>query len=323
MSKKIILDVDTGSDDAVAIMLAYLHPEIDLVAVCTVNGNVPLKNTTENTLRVLDLMKANVPVYKGCATPIVRDLCPYRIGRDNNISAVDENGKAIKIHSDYLDLPIATSKPQEKPAPIFYVDYLKAAKEKITIVAVGPLTNLATAFLIDPTIVENIEEIVIMGGGCDMSNVTSSAEFNFYADPEAAQRVLHCGAKITLIPLDITHRVVVTKDDVARFKQIGTPAALFACEMCETRILVHTQCQPLWLPDACSLHDPLAVAYVIDPSVVTESRLVHVDVSLSGLTDGATIVDQRTKVEDRNVNFTFDGDRTKFINLLCEAFQNN
>ena len=324
MARKIILDVDTGSDDAVAIMLAALHPDIDLQAVCTVKGNQPLSSTTENSKRVLDLVKSNVPLYKGCKEAFVREVCPWRIKFEDRATIVDEEGKEHFIHEDFDMLPPSDRKAEDMPAPVFYVDYLRKAKEPVTIVAVGPLTNLATALSIDPDIVENIEELVLMGGADDEANASSSAEFNFFNDPESAQKVFQSGVKkITLMPLDVTHKAMVTKDDCRRFEQIGTPAAMFAVAMCEKRIEVHTQRQPLTLPDSCALHDPLCIAYLIDPSVITHIKHLHLDISLGGLTDGATIIDHRYFQDNRNVYICYDGDRKKFVDIMCEAFALN
>lgn len=324
MTKKVILDVDTGSDDAVAIMLAALHPAIDLVAVCTVKGNQPLANTTENTKRVLDLLKSDVPLYKGCDRPFVREVCPWRIAFEDRATIVDEEGKEHFIHEDFVMLPKSNRKEEEMPAPLFYVDYLSKAKEKVSVVMVGPLTNLAVALAINPDIINNIEELVIMGGADDEANATSSAEFNFFNDPESAQKVFQSGIKkITLCPLDVTHKTMVTKDDCRRFEEINTPAALFASKMCEKRIEVHTQRQPLTLPDSCALHDPLCIAYLIDPSVLTDVRYLHLDISLEGLTDGATIIDHRYFQDNRNVHIAYDGDRKKFVDIMCEAFKLN
>lgn len=322
MPRKVILDVDTGSDDAVAIMLAALHPDIDLVAVCTVKGNQPLKNTTENTKKVLDLVHSDAPLYMGCKQALVRDVAPWRIKYENRATAVDKDGKPFFIHQDFVQLKESTRKVEDIPAPIFYVNYLKTAKEPVTLVCVGPLTNLATALSIDPDIIENIEELVVMGGADNEANATSSSEFNFFFDPEAAQKVFQSGIKkITLCPLDVTHKAMVTKDDCVRFNEIGTPAAKFAVDMCETRIEVHTQCQPLSLPDACALHDPLCIAYLIDPTVLTDVRFLHVDIGLSGLSDGASIVDHRYFQDNRNAFIAYDGDRKKFVDIMCEAFK--
>lgn len=317
--KKVILDVDTGSDDAVAIMLAQLATEIDLVAVCATAGNQPLSSTLNNTLKVRELLKADFPVYRGCTTALVKDACPWRLKIELRATAV-QDGKDVFIHADFDDLPEPVKGPQDLPAPMFYVDYLMHSKEKVTIVAVGPLTNLAVALVMEPRIVEKIEEIVIMGGGDNEANSSTCSEFNIFFDPEAAQRVFHCGAPITLIPLDATHRAYITKDDCQRFRSLNNPVASFAAELCERRILIHNQRQPLAVKDACALHDPLCIAYLIDSKVLTCVKALHVDVSLGGLTDGATVVDHRYFQDDRNVNFVYDGDRQLFADILAKAF---
>ena len=321
MARKVILDVDTGSDDACAVMLAYLHKEIDLVAVCTVKGNQPLKNTTENTLRVRELLNADFPVYKGCATGLVSDLIVPRIQRAKNVDAYDEQGNRIHIHAVLFDLPEPTRGVEEMPAPLFYVDYLRKTKEPVTLVAVGPLTNLAVALLIDPDIVKNIEEIVIMGGGHHITNCTIAAEFNIYDDPEAAQRVLHCGAKITMVPLDATHTAYIGRDTSKRLREINTPASIFAADLIDVRILVHNQCQPLEIPDTCALHDPLCIAYLIDPNVLKDVFFCNVEVSTVGLTAGQTVVDNRAIQEYRNVHFAYRGDPEIFAKIFIEAFE--
>ncbi len=325
MTRRIILDVDTGSDDAVAVMLAALNPAIDLMAVCTVKGNQPLDNTTENTKKVLDLVHSDIPLYRGCKEPLVRNAAPWQVQFEDRATVVDEEGKKHFIHEDFDMLPASDRKIEDTPAPVFYSEYFKNKPEVSTsIVCVGPLTNLATALSINPDIVSNIEELVIMGGGDDESNATSSSEFNFFFDPEAAQKVFQAGfKKMTIIPLDCTHKAMVTKDDCKRFEEIGTPAALFAKEMCKKRIEVHTQRQPLTLPDACALHDPVCIAYLIDETVLTDVRFLHIDCSLSGLTYGQMVTDHRYFQDNRNAHIAYNGDRRKFVDIMCEAFKLN
>ncbi len=321
MTRKVILDVDTGSDDACAILLAYLRPEIDLVAVCTVKGNQPIENTTENTLRVRDLLKADFPVYRGCSGSLVKTTVYPRIQRTQNADAIDANGEKVHIHTPLLPLPESTRKEEDIPAPIFYVNYLMNAKEPVTLVPVGPLTNLAVALTIEPEIVKNIEEIVIMGGGWNITNATIASEFNIYDDPEAAQKVLHCGAKITMVPLDATHTAYISQEDSDELKRINTPASLFAASQLDLRILVHDQAQPLEVPHTCALHDPLCIAYLIDPDVLQDVKFCNVEVSLGGVTEGQTVVDQRAIQENRNVHFAFRGDHEKFAKIFIDAFR--
>ena len=321
MPRKVILDVDTGSDDACAIMLGYLHKDIDLVAVCTVKGNQPIEYTTENTLRIRDLLHADFPVYKGCSGSLVKNIVYPRIPPTANADAYDEQGNKIHIHQELFELPESDGKIEALNAPNFYVDYLNKTKEPVTIVAVGPLTNLAVAFVMDPSIVRNIEEIVIMGGAWNITNATLAAEFNIYDDPEAAQRVLHCGAKITMVPLDATHTAYISQDDANELRKINTPASLFAADLIDLRIKVHDYAQPLEVAHTCALHDPLTIAYLIDPNVLEDVKFCNVEVSLSGLTEGQTCVDQRAIQENRNVHFAFRGNHELFSKIFIDAFR--
>ena len=321
MARKIILDVDTGSDDAVAIMSAILAEDIQLEAVCSVAGNKDIDKTTENTLRVVQLMGADVPVYRGCREPLVKFLCPDRLGaRKATQNVIIKDGKEIQMHSDYLDIPEAKIHEQAISAPEFYVQYLRAAKEPVTLVAVGPLTNLAVALLIDSSIVEKIEEIVIMGGGYNITNSTPTAEFNIWYDPEAAHRVIHCGAKVTLVPLDATHAACITLDDCARFRALGTVSGDFAAALCEQRIIMHDAAQPLAVAHGAAVHDALCIAYLIDPTVLKDVREVHCDVGFRDFCEGQTIIDPRYYTEEKNCFFAFDGDRFKFADILCDLF---
>ena len=251
---------------------------------------------------------------------MVKNVVYPRIPPTANADAYDEEGNKIHIHQELFDLPKAKRGIEEMSAPQFYVDYLNRVKEKITIVAVGPLTNLALALVIDPGIVKNIEEIVIMGGGCNITNATLAAEFNIYDDPEAAQRVLHCGARITMVPLDATHTAYITQEDADELRKIGNKPAVFAADLIDLRIRVHDYAQPLEVKHSCALHDPLCIAYLIDPEVLKDVRYCNVEVSLSGLTEGQTCVDQRAIQENRNVYFAFGGDHERFANILKEAF---
>ena len=318
--KKIILDVDTGSDDAVAIMAAILSPDIQLEAVCSVDGNKDIDKTTENTLRVVQLLGSDVPVYRGCRAPLVKFLCPDRLPRRGESKPIVKDGKVIQMHADYLDIPAAEIKEQPISAPEFYVQYLRQATEPVTIVAVGPLTNVAMALMMDGTVMDKIEEIVIMGGGYNITNVTPTAEFNIWHDPEAAQFIVHCGAKVTLVPLDATHAACITLDDCERFRKLGTVSGDFAAALCEQRIAVHDDSQPLAVPHAAAVHDALCIAYLIDPTVLKDVREVHCDIGFRDFSEGQTILDPRYYTEEKNCRFAFDGDRFKFVDILCDLF---
>lgn len=318
MAEKIILDVDTGSDDAVAIMTAILSPDIQLEAVCSVAGNKSIDKTTENSLRVVQHLGAEVPVYRGCSVPLVKFLEEDRLPKEIPGLKLEVEGKKVQMHADYLDLPEAKIKQQDIPAPVFYLNYLRQAEEPITLVAVGPLTNLAVAFMLDPAIVKNVKKIVVMGGGYQVTNATSTAEFNIWYDPEAAQKVLDSGADVIFVPLDATHRACVSRSDCEQFRKANTKASIFAAELIEQRILMHNAFQPLEIPDAAAVHDALAVCYVIDESVLKDVRKVHCQIGFRGVSEGQTVIDPRFYTKDKNCAFAFDGDRERFVEMLSE-----
>lgn len=318
MAEKIILDVDTGSDDAVAIMTAILSPDIQLEAVCSVAGNKDIDKTTENTLRLVQYLEANIPVYRGCAGPLVKFLRDDRVPRQFSGGKLVVEGQEIEMHADYLDIPQAEIKEQAEPAPVFYVNYLQQAEAPVTLVAVGPLTNLAVALMLDPTIVDKIKRIVVMGGGYAITNASSTAEFNIWFDPEAAQRVLDSGVEMVFVPLDATHAACVSKSDCEKLRDIGTKASIFAADLIEQRILLHNAFQPLEIPDAAAVHDALAVCAVIDEAVLKDVRKVHCAIGFRDLSDGQTVIDPRFLTKEKNCYFAFDGDRGRFVEMILE-----
>lgn len=320
MTKKIILDVDTGSDDAVALMAALLSDELEVLAACSVAGNKTIDKTTENTLRVIQAMEKDVPVYRGGPEPLFRTKSPVRIPPTHRKEMV-RDGKVIQMHEEYLPLPPARGEAEEMPAAMFYVDFLRKSPEPVTIVAVGPLTNLAVALMMEPEIVKNIEEIIIMGGGYKESNSTPCSEFNIWFDAEAADWVLKSGAKLTWVPLDATHAAYITMDDCKKFRALGTVAGDVAAELIEQRILIHNDQQPLAVPDAAAVHDALALCYLLDKDVLVDVKHVHMDIGLSDYAEGQTIVDPRYYPEEPNCWFAFSGDPERFSALLLDLFK--
>lgn len=313
MTQKLILDVDTGTDDAVALMLAALHPDLELIGATTVNGNVPVDYCTENSLRTFDWIGVSIPVYEGVAKPIARDDFPVPRGDVQSTSAV---------HGGYLDVPPAKSSKAATGAIEFLIETYRAATEPIILVPVGPLSNIATALAVEPRLRDWIPELVIMGGAHHHGNVTPRAEFNIWADPEASRAVIGSGiAKITLVPLDATHRALVSLDDCAALRALGTPAGEAAARFTERRIHGYDTTQPMTRPHAAPVHDALAVAAIIDPSVIT-TRFLHVDVETRGeLTVGETVVDTNFRSRrDPNVHVALDADEPKFVTMLLETF---
>ena len=322
--RKIILDVDTGTDDAIAIMTAYLDPDIDLLAVCSVAGNKPLPYTTENTLRVRDVLKADFPVYRGCATAMVSTLLPSRHhGYSGQRTQVEGMEAPIEIHTDYLELPPSTRPAEREHAVWYYIDTLMKSDGDITLVPVGPLTNIAMAMRLEPEIRGKIREIVLMGGGYQRTNTTAAAEFNIWADPEAAQIVMDSGCPIRIIPLDATHRACINADESKAFRALGTPVGKAVADCVDHRILAYSHLQPMDRLDSAPIHDALAVCAVAHPEIITKSIFTRVDIDISGgFADGQTIVDPRTYTDrPKNATFALDADREMFARWMMDCIR--
>ena len=323
MTYKVILDVDTGSDDAIAIMAAALSNEIELLGITTVNGNRNIDTTTDNTLRVVGLLGKNIPVYKGCALPLVSTLLK---GRRSNIPYKGPESKEEDVHGDHIPAPETSVKEQPHHAVFWLVETLLNSKEKLTLIFVGPLTNLAMALRIAPNIIDNIKEIIIMGGGYLVNNITSGAEFNFWVDPEAAKIVMDCGAPIRLVPLDATHAAFVTRAEAEAIRQFNTPAAVLCADLIIRRIDGYKNFQPLAVPDAVPVHDVLAVCALLNPEVLQECMEVNVDISITpGITDGMSLCDvgNRNRTAVFNAVVARSADRDLFITMLKQLFSSS
>ncbi len=321
--RKVILDVDTGSDDAIAIMTALLSPELDVLGVVAVNGNQPLHNTTENTLRVKDLMHTDVPVIKGADTPIFATVDERRQAVSvNKKKVVDEDGNVATFHAEYFEtLPESVAKPIDTNFISWYIDTIMNSKEKVTLIPVGPLTNIALLIRAEPRVLDNIEEIVIMGGGHHVRNCTSSSEFNIWIDPEAAQIVLTSGAKIALMTLDATHEALMTPTHSKALRDLGTKVGAFAADMIDERVDGYNKLQPIGgRPDVAPIHDALCVAYILDPSVITDMRHMRVDVDCGGgFADGQTVCDTREfPVYPKNAYVALGTDEKKFADMMVD-----
>ena len=292
MATKIILDVDTGTDDAVALMTAALSPDIELVGASVVNGNTVLDSCVENTLRVVEWIgMPEIPVFRGMSRPLARPQ-PTQLN------------PATLIHGDRLDLPGATIRAREQHAVDWLIDTYLASDGDITLVPVGPLTNIAMAMQKEPRI---------------LGNATASEEFNIWLDPEAARIVLNCGRPIRMVPLDATHRALVSLEDAERLQALGTRAGEAAYRFISKRIEGYDATQPMHRAGAAPVHDALAVCAVIDPSVIT-THLIPVDVETGGeLSTGRTVCDFRFRSRmPANVHFAMDADEPKFVAMLTE-----
>jgi pyrimidine-specific ribonucleoside hydrolase len=272
--RKVILDCDPGHDDAFAIMLAAQN--LDLLGVTTVGGNGYLENVTRNALVVLEKIgRTDVAVYPGHAGPSTTPL----------VIADNVHGKSG------LDGPVVTPpirKPESKHAVDFIVETVMNT-DHVTLIATGPLTNIASAINREPRIVDRVDGLYIMGGGAYAGNWTPAAEFNIYVDAEAAYKVFHSGMPIYMVGVNLTRQCPVTKEFIERIRSLGTDVGIFAAELLDFFSKggdVH-------------LHDPCAVAWIIDPDIITEAFL-HVDIELNGtLTRGMTVTDLRFLQTDK------------------------
>jgi inosine-uridine nucleoside N-ribohydrolase len=316
MTIDVILDCDTGTDDAVAIMLAALAEPLKLLGVTTVNGNVPIELVTENTLRVLrHIGKSEIPVFEGAAHPLRRDDFP--VPRDLNTT--------FEMHGRFLDLPPSESRASATDAFVYLISEAQrhaTAGQPLVIVATGPLTNIARAVEADPAFVRNVPRLVIMGGAHAIGNATPSAEFNFWADPEAAAIVIGAGfSDVTLVPLDATHQAVVSLADCGELRALGTPAATATAGFVEQRIRAHDGSQPMSTLGTAPVHDALCVASLLDPTVI-ETRDLFVDVETEGtLTIGRSVIDMQHRTQrEHNAHVAVAASALRFVDLLLAVF---
>ena len=304
MPKKLIIDADTGGDDAVAILLAGHHPAVELVAVTCVEGNAPLDLVVRNTLTVLEQGNlADVPVYAG----VDRHLHAQPYPRDP-----DQERR--------LKLPEPTLEPSGTHAVDFLIDYyLSDAGPETILVPIAPFSNIAMALLREPQLAGRIPRIVMMGGAYTEGNTTASAEFNIYADPEAARVVFTAGIPIDMIGLEVTRQALVTPADADRILSYNTPGAKVAGP------LIHEEVD--WFVrnmgwDAGQVYDACAVASVIEPEILY-TKPAHCDIELSGqLTRGRTVCDFdfRRRGMEANVNVGIGIDEDRFVAIFDKAF---
>ena len=315
--QKVILDVDTGTDDAIAIMTALNAPELDVIGICSVNGNRGVDFTTENTLRVVEYMgRTEVPVYRGCSLPMVVSLTP---GRRKQIPYTGPEDPEDNVHGDYIELPPASIKEQPVHAVVWLIDTLMKSEGDIIIIPVGPLTNIAMALRLEPRIAKKIKRIVLMGGGYREVNITPCAEFNFWIDPEAAKIVMNSGCEITMVPLDATHAASVPVELADKFRKIGTKACIASADIIKQRWNAYKNWQPMDDINTVPVHDALAVCAVINSQVLKDVKKVHVDVDISGgLADGQSVcdVEKREKHALPNAEVALSADAALFAQML-------
>lgn len=304
MSRKIIIDTDPGQDDAVAILLALASPELEVLGITCVAGNVPLALTVTNARKICELAnQRDVKIFAGCDRPLRRDL----------VTAEYVHGKT---GLDGITLPDPTMPVQDQHGVDFLIETLLAEPTgSVTLVPIGPLTNIATALIQAPQIAARIAEIVLMGGAYfEVGNVTPTAEFNIYVDPHAADIVFRSSVKLTVMPLDVTHKALTTRRRVEAFRalpgQVG-PAVASWTDFFERYDMAK------YGSEGAPLHDPCTVAYLIQPDLFM-GRHINVEIeTISELTMGMTVADW-WGVTDRAPNAFFVGDLNAdaFFDLL-------
>ena len=305
--RKIIIDTDPGQDDAVAILLALGSPdEIDLLGIVAVAGNVPLALTEKNSRIICELAeRTDIPVYAGCDAPIRRKL----------VTAEHVHGKT---GLDGPKLPEPTMPLQDQHGVDFIIETLRNAPAgTVTLVPIGPLTNIAVAFNRAPDIIDRVQEVVLMGGAYfEVGNITPAAEFNIYVDPEAADIVFKSGVKITVMPLDVTHKALTSARWIADIKALDTNVGHLVASW--TDFFERFDIEKYGSQGA-PLHDPCTIAYLINPDLF-QGRFINVEIETqSELTLGMTVADW-WGVTNRVPNAMFMGsvDDKGFFDLLTD-----
>tara|TARA_Y100000739_G_scaffold51237_1_gene40674 strand:+ start:2526 stop:3473 length:948 start_codon:yes stop_codon:yes gene_type:complete len=306
-AQKIIIDTDPGQDDAVAILLALASPdEIEVLGITAVAGNVPLSLTERNARIVCELAgRPDIAVYAGCDRPLRRKL----------VTAEHVHGKT---GLDGPELPEPKIKLQEKHGVDFIIDtILQEPENSVSLCPLGPLTNIASAILKQPKIVSRIKQIVLMGGAYfEVGNITPTAEFNIFVDPDAAKIVFEAGIDMVAMPLDVTHKALVTGERNEAFRRLKSPVGIAVAEMTD---FFERFDKEKYGSSGAPLHDPCVTAYLINPKIFSGKK-INVEIETkSELTLGMTVADW-WGVTDRKANAFFVGDldSEKFFNLLTE-----
>ena len=307
--RKIILGCDPGHDDAVAILLAAGNPDIELLGLTTIGGNHTIDKVTHNARQVLTIAGAlDVPVYRGASRPLINGV----------VTAEDIHGDSgMEIHG--YDLPEPAVGVEDEHAVRWIVDTLMREEPgTVTLVPTGPLTNIALAVRMEPRIVSRVREVVLMGGAYGTGNITASAEFNTFVDPEAAAIVFGEDWPVVMVGLDLTHQALATPEVESRFAALGTSAGDFVVALIDAFRRNYKDAQDF---DNPPVHDPCAVAYVIDPSLV-ETVPAPLSVELAGtLTRGRTVADFRASNAPCTSSVATRLDVDRFWDLVVDAVQ--
>ena len=303
--KRILFDTDPGIDDSLAILLALASPELKVEGVSAVHGNCSAGQATTNALSVLELAKAkHIPVARGFELPLVQPslLAPETHG-DSGIG--------------YARLPAPAMQPVAQHSVEFLIDKIMSAPGEITLVCIGPLTNVAVAIRKEPGVIKAVKEVIIMGGAIrHEGNSSPLAEFNVHVDPHAAHMVYHSGMPITLVPLDVTYHCILTREDVARLQPIKSPIPKFVADSTRFYMEYHDEYQKI---EGCIINDPLALALTFAPGLCDyEEHYVDVDLS-GGVSLGKTFADfYKLTRQPANMKVALGVRARDFIELFLE-----
>jgi len=305
MTKRILIDTDPGIDDSLAILLAIASPELSLEGLSIVHGNCSLKQGTINALSILDLVNAShIPIAAGCELPLVQP----------SLLAPETHGNT---GLGYAKLPEPRIKPIVQHGCDFLIEQVMSNPGEISLVAIGPLTNVALAIRKEPRIAGALKELIIMGGAIrHEGNTTALGEFNVYVDPHAAHIVFHAGIPTILVPLDVTYQCVLTANDVERLMKINSPIPKFIQETTDFYMKYHDDYQHI---KGCIINDPLALALAFAPELCDYEELpVDVDIS-GGISMGKTLADfYNYNEKPANIKVALDVHPRDFIELFLE-----
>jgi purine nucleosidase len=306
-AEKIIIDCDPGHDDAIAIMLALASPELEVLGITVTYGNVGLENTTRNAMVMRELCLSNlpggsnVPIFAGANAPLVRD----RISAE---SVHGTNGL------EGPDLPEPRAGLETMRAAEFMIQSVLEFPGQVTLAPVGPLTNIALAMRLEPSIIAKIKRIVLMGGSTDIGNWTPAAEFNILCDPHAAKIVFSSGVPLTMFGLNLTHQVLATPERAARIRNLGTRVSHFTAELLEFFKLAYQRRYDFSGP---ALHDPCVIAYLIQPDLF-KLKTMNVEIDCTdGPSFGRTVCDVWSVTgKPKNCDVALEADADGFFELL-------
>jgi purine nucleosidase len=300
----LIIDCDPGVDDAIALLLTFASPELDLLGIVTVAGNVPLSVTSGNARRICELaQRRDIPVFAGGSRPLRQSL----------VTAAEVHGASGLIGFDF---PAPTMALQSEHGVAWMIRTLLAAAKPVTIATLGPLTNLAMAIVQAPEIAAKIQRVVVMGGAIAQGNITPNAEFNIYCDPHAAQIVMTAGLNLTLIGLDVTHTALATLDRLQALRAIGDPLGPIVADLL-TAYGAYDRQRYGWA--GAPLHDPCVIAYLLQPGLFT-ARDCYVEIeTVNPSSLGRTMIDwEQTTGHPANATVVGTIDAVGFYQLLTD-----